>query len=48
MDKNFQKKEKWVNDKIRTVRNMRAVISNWKPQNKVTTPLAGAPSYVNS
>lgn len=27
---------------------MRAVISDWEPRNRITTPLAGAPSYVNS
>lgn len=27
---------------------MRAVISDWEPRNRITTPLAGNPSYVNS
>lgn len=27
---------------------MRAVVSNWQPRNRITTPLAGTPSYVNS
>ena len=27
---------------------MRSVISNWQPKNKITTPLVGSPSYVNS
>ena len=27
---------------------MRAVVSNWQPRNRITTPLAGSPSYVNS
>lgn len=27
---------------------MQAVISNWQPRNRITTPLAGTPSYVNS
>ena len=27
---------------------MRAVISDWEPKNRITTPLAGNPSYVNS
>ena len=27
---------------------MRAVVKNWQPQNRITTPLAGIPSYVNS
>ena len=27
---------------------MRAVISDWQPRNRITTPLAGSPSYINS
>lgn len=27
---------------------MRAVVRDWKPKNRITTPLAGTPSYVNS
>ena len=27
---------------------MRAVVSNWQPRNRITTPLAGSPSYINS
>ena len=27
---------------------MRAVVRDWQPRNKITTPLAGTPSYVNS
>ena len=27
---------------------MRAVVTDWQPRNKITTPLAGTPSYVNS
>ncbi len=27
---------------------MQAVITNWQPRNRITTPLAGAPSYINS
>lgn len=27
---------------------MRAVVSDWKPRNRITTPLAGTPAYVNS
>ncbi|MDY5986184.1 recombinase family protein [Sporofaciens sp. SGI.106] len=27
---------------------MRAVVSDWQPRNRITTPLAGNPSYVNS
>lgn len=27
---------------------MRAVISDWQPRNRITTPLAGTPAYVNS
>ncbi len=27
---------------------MRAVISDWQPRNRITTPLAGTPSYINS
>ena len=27
---------------------MRAVLSDWEPRNRITTPLAGNPSYVNS
>lgn len=27
---------------------MRAVVRDWQPKNKITTPLAGTPSYVNS
>lgn len=27
---------------------MRAVITDWQPRNRITTPLAGNPSYVNS
>lgn len=27
---------------------MRAVVTNWQPKNRITTPLAGEPSYVNS
>lgn len=27
---------------------MRAVVTDWKPRNRITTPLAGRPSYVNS
>ncbi len=27
---------------------MRAVVSNWQPRNRITTPLAGEPSYINS
>ena len=27
---------------------MRAVVSDWQPRNRITTPLAGEPTYVNS
>lgn len=27
---------------------MRAVVTDWQPRNRITTPLAGTPSYVNS
>lgn len=27
---------------------MRAVVTNWQPRNRITTPLTGEPSYVNS
>lgn len=27
---------------------MRAVVTNWKSKNRITTPLAGTPSYVNT
>lgn len=27
---------------------MRAVVTDWKPRNRITTPLAGTPAYVNS
>lgn len=27
---------------------MRAVITDWQPRNRITTPLAGSPSYINS
>ena len=27
---------------------MRAVVKDWQPKNRITTPLAGTPSYVNS
>ena len=27
---------------------MRAVVKDWQPRNRITTPLAGTPSYVNS
>ena len=27
---------------------MRAVVTDWQPRNKITTPLAGIPSYINS
>ena len=27
---------------------MQAVITNWQPRNRITIPLAGAPSYINS
>ena len=27
---------------------MRAVVRDWQPRNRITTPLAGTPSYVNS
>lgn len=27
---------------------MRAVVRDWRPRNRITTPLAGTPSYVNS
>ena len=27
---------------------MQAVIKDWKPKNRITTPLAGIPSYINS
>lgn len=27
---------------------MRAVVSDWQPKNRITTPLAGTPTYVNS
>ena len=27
---------------------MQAVVTNWKPKNRITTPLEGTPSYVNS
>ena len=27
---------------------MREVVTDWQPKNKITTPLAGTPSYVNS
>lgn len=27
---------------------MRTVISDWQPRNRITTPLAGSPSYINS
>ena len=27
---------------------MRAVVTDWQPRNRITTPLAGTPSYINS
>lgn len=27
---------------------MRAVVTDWKPKNRITTPLTGTPSYINS
>lgn len=27
---------------------MRAVVTDWKPKNRITTPLVGTPSYINS
>lgn len=33
---------------VKEVKKMRAVVRDWQPRNRITTPLAGTPSYVNS